>query len=163
MRATDEWDWRLSIADVERAGAFSSFPGMTRILTVIEGPSVTLTVDGIVEELEKHRPFEFDGGAETSAVLTHGPIRDLNFIARTGTVDAKVTVERLTSGHPHRVSGGQYCVILDGRARLIHNAESFTERKLERFDTVIGCVEDPPTITGEGVLAFITIPASESG
>lgn len=156
MPAPDEWDWRLSIADVERAGAFSSFPGMTRILTVIEGVSVTLTVDGKVEELEKYRPFEFDGGAKTSALLPHGPIRDLNLIARTGTVDAKVSIEQLTARRPRLVSEGQYCVILDGSARLTVNTAGRNERELERFDTVVGDSRLPLTITGDGFLAVIS-------
>ncbi len=154
--AAEGWDWRLSIADVDTAGAFSSFPGMTRILTVIEGTSVTLTVGGAAEVLERHRPFEFDGGAETSAALPHGPIRDLNLIARTGTVDATVSIERLTAEHPRLVSGGQYCVVLEGHARLTMNAAGRNERTLERFDTVVGDSQLPQTITGNGFLAVIS-------
>ena len=30
------WDWRVSIADVSKAGDFSAFPGMDRVLTVVE-------------------------------------------------------------------------------------------------------------------------------
>lgn len=156
------WDWRLSIADVDTAGAFSSFPGMTRILTVIEGASVTLTVDGAVEELEKHRPFRFDGGAETSAVLPHGPIRDLNLIARTGAVDAQVKIEALTGGISRAISEGQYCVILDGSALLTLTAGGSTKLELKRFDTVLGTAQHPPTITGEGTIAVITVAASGS-
>lgn len=155
-----DWDWRLSIADVDTAGAFSSFPGMTRILTVIEGASVTLTVDGAVELLEKHRPFKFDGGAETSAVLPHGPIRDLNLISRTGVVDATVSVEPLTFGSVRPVFDGQYCVILDGNALLTLTAAGSTTFELKRFDTVLGSAQHPATLTGEGTIAVITVSAS---
>lgn len=158
--ASDDWDWRLSIADVGSAGAFSSFTGMTRTLTVIEGSSVTLIVDGVAEELEKHRPFRFDGGADTSAELPHGPIRDLNLIARTGVVDAQVAVQKLSTGRPHRVSRGQYCVLLDGRARLGPSVEGETAVNLELFDTVLGVDTHPSTISGEGILAVITVSAS---
>ncbi len=139
---------------------------MTRILTVIEGTSVTLTVDGTAEELESHRPFRFDGGAVTSAQLTHGPIRDLNVIARTGTVDATVSVETVTADNPRPVYEGQYCVLLEGHALLSrHSAGVDTFRvaevALEPFDTVVGDTRPLPTIHGDGILAVITISASE--
>ncbi|MCC6270846.1 MAG: HutD family protein [Microbacteriaceae bacterium] len=162
LPAADDWDWRLSIADVDSSGPFSSFPGMTRILTVIEGVSVTLTVDGAVEELEKLRPFRFDGGAESSAVLPHGSIRDLNLIARTSTVDAQVRIETLSAARPHLVSEGQYCVILGGRAQLLPSAAHATAAELERFDTVIGDSRDPLTITGEGIVAVIMVFGAHS-
>ena len=46
------WDWRLSIADVTKAGDFSPVPGMERVLTVIEGELLLLTVDGAERPLE---------------------------------------------------------------------------------------------------------------
>jgi environmental stress-induced protein Ves len=162
LPAADNWDWRLSIADVDIAGPFSSFPGMTRILTVIEGVSVTLTVDGAVEKVEKLEPFRFDGGAETSAVLPHGSIRDLNLIARTSTVDAQVRVETLSAARPRLVSEGQYCVILGGRTQLLPSAARPTRLELERFDTVVGDSRHPLTITGEGILAVIMVSGAHS-
>ena len=155
----EDWDWRLSIADVDSSGAFSHFDGMTRILTVIEGASVTLTVDGVVEELESRRPFRFDGGAETSAKLPHGPIRDLNLIARTGNVDAEVRIEVLSAGRPRLIPDGQFGVLLDGRALVRTDAASAADVELERYDTVLGDASYPSTITGVGVLAVISVAA----
>ena len=160
----DYWDWRLSIADVGSAGEFSSFTRMTRILTVIEGTSVTLTVDGRVEELERYRPFRFDGGAETRADLSHGPIRDLNVIARTGSVDATVSIEVLSADCTRLVLEGQYCVLLEGQASLgvdvadVDAAGAVTV-ELGRYDTVLGAATNPPMIMGDGVLAVISIAA----
>ena len=78
------FQWRVSIADVAKAGDFSAFPGMERVLTVIEGELLLLTVGGAEQPLEKYRPFRFDGGAATTAALPTGDIRDLNVITRTG-------------------------------------------------------------------------------
>lgn len=160
----DDWDWRLSIADVDRPGPFSRFDGMTRILTIIDGESITLTVDGAIEELERHRPFRFDGGADTSAKLPHGPIRDLNLITRTGTVDAEVSIEALSADRPRPVVEGQYCVLLEGQALLgtaVADADltGVLNVELERYDTVLGDAKNPPTIAGDGVLAVITVSA----
>src|SRR5690606_10863682 len=35
--ATHEWDWRLSIAEIESDAPFSSFPGVDRELVLLEG------------------------------------------------------------------------------------------------------------------------------
>ncbi|MEO6941552.1 MAG: HutD family protein [Terrimesophilobacter sp.] len=166
MPCTDDgWDWRLSIADVESPGPFSRFDGMTRIITIIEGESVMLTVNGAVEVLEKYRPFTFAGGAETSAKLPHGPIRDLNLIARTGIVDAKVSVEVLSADRPRRVSEGQYCVLLEGYGLLRNDAiatdsAGTVEDSINRFDTVVGDPVSPRSIRGDGILAIITVTAA---
>lgn len=158
----DDWDWRLSIADVDGAGPFSSFTGMTRILTIIEGASITLTVDGTVEELERHRPLRFDGAAETSATLPHGPIRDLNLIARTGTVEAGVSIEILAADRSRRFSDGQYCVLLEGRALLVTDADfpGAPGLALACYDTILGDGMNPPTISGDGIIAVVTVSAS---
>ncbi|MEO7348917.1 MAG: HutD family protein [Terrimesophilobacter sp.] len=163
VSSTDsDWDWRLSIADVDTPGPFSPFEGMTRILTVIEGASITLTVDGSIVELERHRPFSFDGGANTSAEIPHGPIRDLNLIMRTGTMSAEVRIEPLTTDRPLVMVNGTYSVLLEGQASLTETVAhadntAVLNAKLERFDTVLGDTNVPRTITGEGTIAVITI------
>ncbi len=41
----DDFDWRVSIADVKAAGAFSFFQNRQRIIGVLEGEGLTLHVD----------------------------------------------------------------------------------------------------------------------
>jgi environmental stress-induced protein Ves len=76
-----DFRWRVSIARVDRAGAFSSFAGFERLITVIEGRGMTLRgLDSTDFEL---RPFEvrrFDGAAAVAGLLPHGPVSDLNVI-----------------------------------------------------------------------------------
>lgn len=157
-QGSDDWDWRVSIADVGTPGAFSDFTGMTRVLTVIEGDSITLTVDGVEEELERFRPFRFDGGADTSAQLPHGPIRDLNLIARTSRVEGHVRIESVSASVPFTVGEGQVCVLVAGDAHLVLGDR--TEQALQHFDTVIGASTHSVSIHGEGTLAVITVSAT---
>ena len=42
----DAFDWRVSLADVSADGPFSSFPGVDRTLTVVEGAGMDLMVGG---------------------------------------------------------------------------------------------------------------------
>lgn len=76
----DDFDWRLSIADVEADGAFSTFPGYARTIMLLEGNGMRLQTDDApaVEINRKFDPHEFDGGARTHCTLLDGPVRDFN-------------------------------------------------------------------------------------
>lgn len=84
--------WRLSMADVESDGPFSMFPGLTRILTVIQGKRITLKMPHIVIEAAYGVPVSFDGGLSTDSKLIDGPIRDLNVMYDRQRVHADVQV-----------------------------------------------------------------------
>jgi uncharacterized protein len=88
----DGFDWRISIADVAAGGPFSRFPGIDRVLTVIEGRGMILSVEGMADvDLNKRsNPFAFPGDAACAAELTDGPIRDLNVMTRRGVCTASV-------------------------------------------------------------------------
>jgi environmental stress-induced protein Ves len=72
--------WRLSIAEVSSDGPFSAFPGLTRILTVIEGAGLHLhTPEGRLDALPM-RPVRFSGDTPVDSRLIAGPVRDFNLI-----------------------------------------------------------------------------------
>ncbi|MBO1015453.1 HutD family protein [Achromobacter sp. SD115] len=75
------FDWRLSIADVAQDGGFSAFTGYQRIITVLEGRGIQLTVDGSGQApLVPRQPYAFAGDAQVQCRLLDGPIRDFNLI-----------------------------------------------------------------------------------
>ncbi|CAN5532511.1 HutD family protein [soil metagenome] len=81
----DDFAWRVSLADLSADGPFSTFPGVDRVLTVIEGGGLVLDVDGRMLALDAASPpLGFPGDAPVTARLTGGPIRDLNLMARRG-------------------------------------------------------------------------------
>ena len=41
-----DWDWRLSIAEIEQPGPFSRFPGVERELVLLQGDGLALHFDG---------------------------------------------------------------------------------------------------------------------
>ncbi|MGH8391549.1 MAG: HutD/Ves family protein, partial [Pseudomonas sp.] len=66
----DGFGWRLSIADIAESGGFSTFAGYQRIITVLQGSGMVLTVDG--EEqlgLLPLQPFPFKGDSQVSCRL----------------------------------------------------------------------------------------------
>ncbi|MFD9208130.1 HutD family protein [Streptomyces sioyaensis] len=90
------WDgfaWRVSLADVTRDGPYSPLPGVRRILTVVDGAGLELTVDGIPRPLPgRYRPYVFPGGATTVSRLLDGPVVNLNVMLRDGRAAATVEV-----------------------------------------------------------------------
>ena len=87
----EEFDWRVSMAEVREAGPFSRFPGVDRVLTIVEGrlaltiegrPSVTLTAES--------SPFHFPGDAACVGEPIGGPVLDLNVMARRDCIFAEV-------------------------------------------------------------------------
>src|SRR5450830_932239 len=73
--------WRLSIADIGESGGFSTFAGYQRVITVINGAGMVLTVDGEEQRgLLPLQPFAFKGDSQVSCRLISGPIRDFNLI-----------------------------------------------------------------------------------
>lgn len=153
-----DWDWRLSIADVERAGDFSEFPGMERVLTVIEGELLVLTVGGAEQGLERFRPFRFDGGAPASAVLPTGSVRDLGLVTRRGVFTGYVTILELSKKRPLPLGPGQLGVLLHGQA-AVQAADTRDTTPLAQYDTVVGALDEgaEPEVSGRGFLAVVSV------
>jgi uncharacterized protein len=170
------WDWRVSIADVTKAGGFSAFPGMERVLTVIAGELLLLTVDGGEHPLEKYRPFRFSGEAASSGALPTGDIRNLNVITRTGAFKGYTSIVELSKKRAHPVFEGQLGILLEGQATVSVTAaaaeppaeatpapgEPATKPEakpeaLSRYDAVVGSDTQTPEILGRGFLAVVSI------
>lgn len=47
------WSWRISVASIDAAGPFSAFPGLGRILTLVEGDRMDLAIDGETHRVTK--------------------------------------------------------------------------------------------------------------
>jgi environmental stress-induced protein Ves len=162
------WDWRVSIAELTKAGDFSAFPGMERVLTVIDGELLLLTVDGAEHPLEKYRPFRFSGEASTYGALPTGDVRDLNVITRTDAFKGYTSIIELSKKRAHPVFEGQLAVLLQGQATVSPGAAEEPEggeppalateqQALNRYDAVVGSDTQSPEILGRGFLAVVSI------
>ena len=75
------WAIRISVADVERDGPFSPFPGVERWFAVLSGGGVRLTIDGQASQLTaRDLPVRFNGGAATTCQLLAGATQDFNLM-----------------------------------------------------------------------------------
>ena len=154
------WDWRVSLADVTKAGDFSPFPGMERLLTVVEGELLLLTVEGTERPVEKYRPFRFDGGAATSAKLPTGDIRNLNVITRAGAFKGYTSVIELSKKRAQPVFEGQVAVLLLGQVTVSDG--SGVSGDLGRYDAVVGSDAATPEVLGRGFLAVVSLDPIEA-
>lgn len=86
----DDWDWRLSIAEIERDAPFSAFPGIDREIVLLSGNGVRLCFDdGGVNALEPpHGRLRFAGERGVVGELIDGPTHDFNLMWRRARVDA---------------------------------------------------------------------------
>ena len=78
------FDWRISIADIESDGAFSTFPDCDRYIALLEGTGMRLTFDAAepAELRERLRFVHFAGEWLTHGYLIGGAVRDFNVIVR---------------------------------------------------------------------------------
>ena len=78
-----EWQWRMSVAEVEASGPFSRFEGVQRWFAVLQGAGVALDIAGERHMLDADSaPLAFDGGALTDCQLRNGATRDFNLMVR---------------------------------------------------------------------------------
>ena len=126
--------WRVSIADIERDGPFSHFPGVDRILVLLEGNGIELDTDAaLLQRLDRRfAQVAFPGEARIDCRLLAGPTRDFNVMTRRGAVEAAVVARPLVDsmllhGHP----GDEWLV-------HIHAGAVLAQRGGERLDAATG-------------------------
>jgi environmental stress-induced protein Ves len=83
--AANDWQLRVSLADIERDGPFSVFLETRRWFAVVAGAGVALRFDGHVQTLTPDSDaFEFDGACAPACSLIDGATRDLNLMVGGG-------------------------------------------------------------------------------
>jgi len=87
-----DWDWRLSIAEVDKPGPFSAFAGCDRELVLLAGEGMRLDFESgeSVELLPPHGRCRFAGELSLNAELLAGPIHDFNLIWRRDRIEASL-------------------------------------------------------------------------
>jgi len=86
------WDWRLSIAEIERDAAFSTFAGIDRELLLLAGNGLRLRFeDGETVELQPpHDKYRFAGERAVIGELVDGVTQDFNLMWRRDRVQAEL-------------------------------------------------------------------------
>ncbi len=132
-----DFDWRVSMATVASDGPFSSFPGIDRTLSILQGNGMRLTIDGrepIVLTGET-APLPFPADVATSATLVDGPVVDLNVMTRRGRLAH--TVRRLATDHPQTVDGTAEATLILCHGGAVRLAAAEEQADLAAGDTAI--------------------------
>ena len=145
--------WRLSVASIDKPGAFTPFPGMDRITVPVEGELLVLAVDGVEHGMEKFRPFRYSGDSPAEAALPTGPVTVLNTVVDRKTTGAAVLVAELSKKNPQTIGAGQCVVLLHGSA-TVTGADGSTA-PLGIFDAAVGN-EERPAVLGRGFAALVS-------
>lgn len=115
--AGDDWQIRVSVADIDRSGPFSAFPGIARWFAVLEGDGVVLTLPG--GEVTLHPgspPCAFDGAEAPGCRLVGGSTRDLNLMLR-GAAGRLAPVAQGATWQPGAPQCGLFAVVA-GEVRI---------------------------------------------
>lgn len=88
----EDWDWRLSIAEIEQDAEFSAFPGVERELVLLSGNGLRLRFDdGQIQQLQPpHDRLRFAGERAVRGELIDGPTHDFNLMWRRDRVRAEL-------------------------------------------------------------------------
>jgi len=120
----DEFDWRVSIADVSAPGPFSRFDGIDRILTILDG-TLLLEFQSEIEPilLRPGSKHAFDGEAAVYATPIGGAVRDLNIMVRRGRWNARIEhyVSGLHGGDVRIAIAREHCAMLSPCDALLLN------------------------------------------
>ena len=76
----DDWILRLSVADIEKDGPFSAFPGVRRWIVALTGVGMELYEPFNVQLKPGLPVYSFDGRFAPMCTLTDGPTKDLNLM-----------------------------------------------------------------------------------
>lgn len=124
---------RVSIATVAAPGPFSVFPGIDRILVLLEGQGVVLLrADAPRVVLDRRgQSIAFPGEAPIDCELLGGPVRDFNLMVDRAALEGSLEVVRLEAGTSRRLEGEDTVLLhaLEGQT-LVSGAPLATDETL---------------------------------
>ncbi|GLS34177.1 hypothetical protein SAMN04488498_10945 [Mesorhizobium albiziae] len=133
----DDFAWRISMARVEGDGPFSTFSGVDRTLSILEGEGLRLEIAGrpAVTLDRDAQPFAFPADEKTGSTLLGAAVTDLNVMTRR--TSHAHTVRRLeVAGQTDIASRADIVILFCHRDSASLSADGLTE-ELGPLDTAI--------------------------
>lgn len=157
----DSFLWRASIADVHASGPFSSFPGIDRIIMLLDGPGMDLDIagSGIHALRQCWVPFRFRGEETVHAEMAGVPCRDFNFMVRRDLADAAFHVRREAGRIEYGPNDFLFLFCLAGRWRIaLPEGEIYEISKEEALSgQPVAAVASLTPMQSGSVLAVVTV------
>lgn len=133
----DGFLWRLSMARVKVAGAFSTFAGIDRTLAVLEGRLLLDGGDWQADLTPGSAPLPFAGDQPVTGQPVGGSVLDLNAMARRGRY--AIAMDRLEKGDT--AQAGAFVIALE--------PQHLGDAALDRHDCVQ--LDGPQSVTGSAI------------
>lgn len=138
--ASEQYDWRISVATIREDGAFSRFSGYLRNISVLEGEGMFLTVDDQRSALiQPFQATDFNGASKVFCEIVGGPLLDFNVIFRRETTQA--TVRWLRDGEWQHQQGTMLLFNAGSPLSGTLDGQSFT---LQHYDSLL--IDNPATV-----------------
>jgi uncharacterized protein len=114
----NNWEWRLSVADIVQDGPFSIVPDVDRTIALIQGNGFALTAENrpMATITSRYEPFGFRGDEPINCSLLNGPVQDLNLMVRRSTPPRHLCFIEVTN--TMELIDFELVVVLSGRPNL---------------------------------------------
>jgi environmental stress-induced protein Ves len=127
----DTFDWRLSLAQVDRDGPFSRFDNVDRTIVVLSG-AMTLHERERRIDLLRNEPFAFEGERAIEATVAGGSTLDFNVMTRRGRASHTARRESFSTPAHIETRAGSTVVLFALERGLVVDGE-----RLDLHDTAI--------------------------
>lgn len=145
----DDFDWRISIAEVREPGPFSAFDGIDRIMAILSGRLELRLPNGAVALDPASEPFAFAGDVPCEGIPLGGPVTDLNVMVRRGRATARITrFQSVTEA----VAAPRVVLVATARTTVQRDGEEYV---LDVLDAAL-IADVPFSATGEGYAVAFT-------
>jgi uncharacterized protein len=147
----DDFDWRLSLAQVDRDGPFSRFDNVDRTLVLLSG-AMTLHDGDRRIDLVRYEPVAFQGERAIEATVGSGSTLDFNLMTRRGR--ARHVVRRESFSKPASVDApaGISIALFALERGLIVDGE-----RLDVHDTAIVTAQRVPVAAAVGSVTALVV------
>jgi uncharacterized protein len=133
----DTFDWRLSLAQVDRDGPFSRFDNVDRTLVLLSG-AMTLHENDRRIDLVRNDPFTFEGERAIEATVAGGSTLDFNVMTRRGRASHTARCETFSKRADVEMRTGstvvlfalEYGLIVDGEQLDVHDTAIITAQSV---------------------------------
>ena len=159
--AEGEFNWRLSVAEIERSGPFSDFTGFSRTMVLLAGGGLTLRDAGGDSHLKSPGDLiQFDGALRVHCDLSGGPCTDLNLMVANAAGAVTACVDDLDAAISMRAAIAQTRIVFAVQGTCAIAAENGARAVLETWDAAVlsaaeGRIRSTPDVQGAAGRAFI--------
>ncbi|MGC1428819.1 MAG: HutD family protein [Albidovulum sp.] len=85
----DTFDLRCALSPIDQKNLFSAFPGVERVITLVDGAGLELQFQAHLVRLSRYQPYRFDSGLAPEGQPVGGPATVINVMARKGIWDIR--------------------------------------------------------------------------